>query len=139
MLASAGAPRRRCLFGVRVLVVDDDEDVRDAMLAILELYGAEVRVVDGAVAARASLAAQPFDVLLSDIEMPHEDGCAFIRSVRSASSTPEIAAAAVTGRAAPHERDRALAAGFDRVAAKPLAADVLVELVAGLAGRRRAG
>jgi CheY-like chemotaxis protein len=134
MLSAAAPAKRRCLDGLRVLVVDDDEDVRDAVLAVLELYGAEVVAAEGADGARARLAALPFDVLLSDIEMPSEDGYSLIRSVRS-SSAAGIAAAAVTGRAAPDERARAIAAGFNRVVGKPVDFEGLIDAVCALAGR----
>jgi CheY-like chemotaxis protein len=132
MAAVIGVAReRRCLAGVRVLVVDDDEDVRDALLSILQLYGADGEAVEGAADARERLAAEHFDVLLSDIEMPYENGYDFIRSVRR--SAHEIAAAAVTARNSTDERLIAIAAGFDDVIAKPLDVGTLVAAVRELA------
>lgn len=126
---------RRCLAGLRVLVVDDDEDVRDALLAILLFFGADGSAVDSAVDAREQLAVESFDVLLSDIEMPYESGYELIRSVRRARRTRDIAAAAVTARASADDRRVALAAGFDRVVAKPLDITTLVDAVLELVGR----
>ena len=126
---------RRCLGGLRVLVVDDDEDVRDALLAILLFFGADGCAVDCADDARELLAGGDFDVLLSDIEMPDEDGYDLMRSVRRARRTSSIAAAAVTGRVSPEDRCVAIAAGFDRVVAKPLDVTTLVDSVLALVGR----
>jgi len=126
---------RRCLAGLRVLVVDDDEDVREALLSILLFFGADGCAVECAADARDLLADVDFDVLLSDIEMPDEDGYGFIRSVRRARRTAHIAAAAVTGRVAPDERAAALRAGFDVVVGKPLEIATLVDAVLQLGGR----
>jgi CheY-like chemotaxis protein len=128
----------RCLGGVRVLVVDDDEDLRASVLAILQCYGAEGDVAECAGDARQLLAERRFDVLLSDIEMPNENGYDFIRSLRRGGATAGIAAAAVTARTSSAERARALAAGFDRVVGKPLEVAALVAAVRELAGTARA-
>ena len=133
-----GARDRRCLGGLRVLVVDDDEDIREALLSILQFFGADGDAVECAGAARALLAEQRFDVLLSDIEMPDEDGYQFIRSVRRSRRVGRIAAAAVTSRASTDDCRAALAAGFDRVVGKPLEVTALVDAVRELASAPRA-
>jgi CheY-like chemotaxis protein len=129
------AQDRRCLAGLRVLVVDDDEDVRDSLLAILLFFGADGCAVEGAEDARALLASCDFDALLSDIEMPDEDGYDLIRSVRRARRTARIPAAAVTARASSEDCRVAIAAGFDRVVGKPLDIMTLVDAVLELVGR----
>jgi CheY-like chemotaxis protein len=126
---------RRCLGGLRVLVVDDDEDVRDALLAILLFFGADGCAVESADDARAVLNARDFDVLLSDIEMPDEDGYELIRSVRRVRRIASIPAAAVTARVSAEDHRVAIAAGFDRVVAKPLDVTTLVDAVLALVGR----
>jgi CheY-like chemotaxis protein len=133
MGTSSDVPERTCLEGVRVLIVDDDEDVRDALLSLLGLFGADVCAVHGAGVARAVLASWTFDVLLSDIEMPGEDGYQLMRAVRRSPRTRDLPAAAITGRASPEDRRLALDAGFDRVIAKPPVVDTLVEAVRALA------
>jgi two-component system, chemotaxis family, CheB/CheR fusion protein len=127
---------RTCLAGVRILIVDDDEDVRDALVSLLGLFGADACAVEGAGVARALLAAWTFDVLLSDIEMPGESGYDLIRTVRRSARTRDLPAAAITGRAAAGDCCRALAAGFDLVIAKPPAVELLVESVGSLAARQ---
>lgn len=125
-----------CLADVRILVVDDDEDVRDALSSLLTLFGAEVYGVEGAGVARALLAAWTFDVLLSDIEMPDEDGYQLMRAVRRSPFTHDLAAAAITGRSSPDDVRRAYDAGFDRVIAKPPEIEALIEVVRTLAAKR---
>ena len=123
------------LLGLRVLVVDDDADVRDALLSILRCFGADGTAVECAPEARALLAAQRFDVLLSDIDMPHEDGLALIRSVRRGHRTRDLAAAAVTAGVTTAQCRAAIAAGFDRVLPKPPDVEALVAVVRELAQR----
>jgi CheY-like chemotaxis protein len=134
---TASGRDRGCLRGLRVLVVDDDEDVRDAVIAILSFFGADGLAVETADEARTRLAACNFDVLLSDIEMPSESGYDFIRSVRRSCAARGIAAAAVTGRASNDDCRAALAAGFDLVVGKPLEAAALVDAVRALAALSR--
>jgi two-component system CheB/CheR fusion protein len=135
-MGSNEAPRDSTLLeGVSVLIVDDDADIRDAIRSILLVFAADAVAVDCAAGARAVLAARSFDVLLSDVEMPRENGYELMRSVRC-SGARDIAAAAVTGRASPDEVRFALAAGFDRVIAKPLDIETLVEAVYELAAER---
>src|SRR5262249_9706005 len=127
---------RDCLTGIRILIVDDDADVREALSSLLGLFDADVTAVGCAGVARALLAAWTFDVLLSDIEMPGEDGYQLMRSLRRSPFTRDLAAAAITGRALPEDVRHAYDAGFDRVIAKPPAVDALVEIVRVLAARR---
>ena len=105
----------RSLAGVAVLVVDDDEDLRQELRSVVALAGAEVHDASCAPDAREKLEKHHYDVLLSDIEMPYEDGCALVASVRQ-SLNPRlrgIAAAALSGHDSVATRRRAWDAGFD--------------------------
>jgi CheY-like chemotaxis protein len=79
------------------------------------------------------------DVILSDLEMPGEDGYSLIRKVRERS--PEqggtVPAAALTAYARTEDRLQSLRAGFHRHVPKPVPPDELTEIVASLAARRR--
>ncbi|MGI2908075.1 chemotaxis protein CheB [Tolypothrix sp. VBCCA 56010] len=129
------------LAGVRVLIVDDAADVREVFTAVLEGYQAIVTTVASATDAIAILTANPseYDVLLSDISMPGEDGYTLIRRVRqlSAEAGGQIPAAALTAHARSEDRTEALAAGFQMHLTKPVAAEQLALAVATLAGRIR--
>jgi CheY-like chemotaxis protein len=118
------------LDGVRVLVVDDEPDARTLIGTVLGQCGAEVATVPSAAAALAALQRDAFDVLLSDISMPQEDGYQLIRKVRAV--RPSLPAAAVTAFARAEDRDAALAAGFQLHVAKPVEPAALARAVESL-------
>jgi CheY-like chemotaxis protein len=123
------------LAGVRVLVVDDDDDTRYVTRATLQRYGAVVIESASARNAFDVLRQERPDVLVSDLSMPGEDGYWLIAAVRALSiahggGTP---AAAVTGHVTPEDRASVLRAGFQFHVAKPVDAHRLVGVVAILA------
>jgi len=125
------------LRGLHVLVVEDEEDTRDLLVAALEQHGARVTAVSSAAAALEHLDAGPADVLVSDLAMPDEDGYALIRQVRErpAAQGGCIPAAALTAYARAEDRLRALEAGYQTHLAKPVDPSELIATVARLAGR----
>lgn len=125
------------LGGVRVLVVEDEIDGREVLSAMLQQAGAAVRVAASAEEALGMLDGAQFDVLVSDIGMPIQDGYALMRRVRQRPPTQggRIPALALTAYARPEDRLRALAAGFQIHVAKPVQPEELVTVVASLAGR----
>jgi two-component system CheB/CheR fusion protein len=127
------------LAGVRVLVVDDEPDIRQLFKIVLEDYDAEVIETESTNEALSILRANPglYDVLLSDIGLPDEDGYALIRQVRELSPEAggQIPAAALTAYAGYTDHAEALAAGFQIHIAKPIEPDQLLSIVATLAGR----
>jgi signal transduction histidine kinase len=129
-----GAP----LAGVRIVVADDQEDSRDLIVFLLTRQGAVVTGAASAAEAFAAVRRHPPDVLLSDIEMPDESGYALIGRIRAL--PPEeggtVPAAAMTAHGSGEDRDRALAAGFQRHLPKPFQPADLYALVASLAGRQ---
>ncbi len=125
------------LAGVRVLVVDDEQDARQLIKRILAECRAEVWIAASAREAMDFLTRAMPDVLVSDIGMPEMDGYDFIRDVRSRMSPKELPAAALTAFARSEDRRRAMFAGFQTHVAKPVDPDELVAVVASLAGRTR--
>lgn len=125
------------LEGVRVLLVDDEEDARILLAEILERRGATVQTAGSAAEALKAIVALPPDVLVSDIGMPGEDGYSFIRQVRALSvgSAKLLPAAALTAYARMEDRTRALMAGFQTHIVKPVDSAELVIVIAALAGR----
>ncbi|MEY2834055.1 MAG: hypothetical protein RLZZ574_3315, partial [Cyanobacteriota bacterium] len=125
--------------GVRVLIVDDDADLREFFVTALEPYGVTVTAISSVSEALSTLAANPqaYDVLLSDIGMPEEDGYALIRQVRALSveAGGQIPAAALTAYASEEDCQKAIAQGFQMHVAKPVKPTQLVRVVADLAGR----
>ncbi|HEX5736197.1 MAG TPA: PAS domain S-box protein [Blastocatellia bacterium] len=125
------------LGGLRLLVVDDERDTRDLLVLILAGFGAEVKTCGSCSEAMRLLAEWKPDVVVSDIEMPGEDGYTFIRQVRSldsarARNTPAVA---LTAYARVEDRMRALAAGFQMHVAKPVEPAELAVVIASVAER----
>jgi two-component system, chemotaxis family, CheB/CheR fusion protein len=127
------------LDGLHVLVVDDDTNICLLMTVGLQSYGADVTAATSANEALSILTRQPgiYDVLLSDIGMPNQDGYSLIRQVRALSNEAggQIPAAALTGYV--NESDIAMSnlAGFQTHIAKPIDLNQLIFTVANLAGR----
>jgi PAS domain S-box-containing protein len=123
------------LSGIKVLVVDDDEDAREMLRAALNSYGAEVITTPGASQALDALASENIDVLVSDINMPEIDGYELIRRVRA--MKPEqggrIPAVALTAYARAEDRLRALQSGYQTHIPKPVEPAELEIVVATLA------
>ena len=121
------------LEGVSVLVIDDEAGARELIAAMLSQHGAVVSTVSSAAAGLAALDRGHFDVILSDIEMPEEDGFAFIRQLIARKLSPP--AAALTAYARADDRNRALRAGFRAHLTKPVEPNELLTVVADLSGR----
>lgn len=121
--------------GVKVLLVEDDEDTRDACAMLLAELGAEVRAVPSAAMALAALDEFRPDAIISDIAMPGEDGFSFIRKVRlrDPKNGGRIPAAALTALASDEDRQRAMQSGFQLHVAKPVDASRLAAVVSTLA------
>ena len=127
------------LAGVRVLIVDDEPDIRQLFRIVLEECGAEVTDTESVRETLSIFTNNPggYDVLVSDIGLPEEDGYMLIRQIRELSpeaggQIPAVALTAYTGEA---EEAAALAAGFQIHIGKPIEPDQLVSVVASLAGR----
>jgi len=122
------------LDGLRVLVVDDESDARNLLTTVLSQSGAQVTAVATVTDALEKLKLMKPDLLLSDIEMPDEDGYSLIRKVRSLTKnqgglTPAIA---LTAHARFSDRMRALSAGFQMHLPKPVEPAELVTIIANL-------
>lgn len=126
--------RTPTLEGITVLVVDDEEDAREAMAVLLGQAGARVFSAGGAAEALDLLDRESPDVLLSDIAMPGEDGYALIRRIRARPSerSGRIPAAALTAYATLEDRAKAMRAGYDEHIPKPVDPTRLISAVAQL-------
>jgi signal transduction histidine kinase/CheY-like chemotaxis protein len=137
------APAAPSLENVSVLVVDDDDDTREAMAIGLGRYGARVATAASASEALGALERERPHVLVADIGMPGEDGHALLQRVRAlpaerGGATPAIA---LTAYASPQDRVDALRTGFQLHLPKPVTPAELATVVATLVAEtvRRTG
>jgi CheY-like chemotaxis protein len=124
---------------LRVVVVEDDEDVRFLLKAFLNNSGALVDDFDSAEPALEAIAKAEPDVIISDLWMPKHNGYWLIEHVRQLQpgqgrDTPAIALTASTNR---QERVRVLSAGFQLYMLKPPVPDQLIAAIRVLAGPAR--
>ena len=130
--------RKRPLDGLHVLVVDDNEDTRDVLQAVLEIDGATVSTAPSSDAALTALDAEPPDVMLIDIGMPIMNGFDLVRQIRRrpVDSGGRVPAVALTGYISAEDRASATEAGFQAYLTKPVDERALVDAVR-LLGRRQ--
>lgn len=126
------------LAGLRVLVVDDEAHARLLIQRGFATVDCHVDCVASVSKALFKLDQQPFDLIISDIGMPGQDGYALIRQWRqteSARQMPRTPAMALTAYARPEDRRRALLAGFNAHLAEPVDIMELVTVAASLTNR----
>ncbi|MCW5969804.1 MAG: response regulator [Blastocatellales bacterium] len=127
------------LAGLRILAVDDQEEVRDLLAEILAGYGATVITASSAAEALDAIDREPPDLLVSDLGMPQEDGYSLIQRVRTLDDDRggRVPAIALTAYAQTTDRLRALDAGFQTHLVKPVEPGELVMTIAALTGRKQ--
>jgi len=117
----------------RILIADDFDDNRELLRHMLESAGHSVRETrDGREFVEAARA-EHFDVALIDLSMPVLDGWAALAELRADERTRNLPCVAVTAFAAEHDRERALASGFDAYISKPFRSRDLTEVIDRLA------
>jgi CheY-like chemotaxis protein len=133
----AGSPG--VLQGLKLLVVDNCADTCELIAMVLEQLGAEVTVALSAGEALELLEQFKPDVLISDIEMPQQDGYDLLRRVRDFEAVRggKIPAIALTAYSTKEVRLQAFSAGFQMYLTKPAEPEELAAVVASLAGLNR--
>jgi CheY-like chemotaxis protein len=122
--------------GLRVLVVDDEEDSRRLLVRILEDSKAVAFAAGSAEEAIKELSKNKPEVLVSDLGMPDTDGFELIRQVREAGyDAKQLPAVALSAFAHRDDQVKALRAGFQVHVAKPVDPQDLIVVLAGAAGR----
>jgi signal transduction histidine kinase len=127
-VADPGAARKSRALPLRVVVVEDQVDGREALAAYLERQGHEIRQAGtGQEGIDAALASAP-DVVLVDIGLPDIDGYEVARRLRQHLGR-RVQLVALTGYGQPQDRTRAEEAGFDAHLVKPVDPSLLVETI----------
>lgn len=124
------------LHGVRVLVVDDDDDSREMLEQLLVGAGANLRGANSAKNALLALDEEVPDILVSDIGMPEEDGLSLMRRIRLRAPTAGgmVPAVALTAYARGEDRALALRAGFNSHVSKPIDPGEIIAVIASACG-----
>jgi len=125
------------LSGIKVMVVDDEPDTCDVLKIMIEQYGGEVKTCASCAEALETLKHWKPDVLVSDIEMPGEDGYRLIEKIRllAPEQGGNVPALALTAYARMDDRMRALSAGYQMHLAKPAEPVELTTVITSLAAR----
>ena len=129
----------RALEGVKILIVEDDQDSREVLHLFLHQGGAVVTSAESARSAFAALmsdTAELPDIIISDLAMPDEDGYSLIKRIRE---LPEdkggtIPAMALSAFATSESRQKAAESGFDQYSTKPFEPDLLISDIAAMVG-----
>jgi CheY-like chemotaxis protein len=127
------------LADLSVMFVDDDADSRYLLSLVLDACGAKVMTANSASEALEMIKREKFDVVISDIGMPDEDGFSLIGKIRDLPNEQggKVPAIALTAYARAEDRVQTLRSGFQMHLAKPVEPAELVAAVANLAGRTR--
>ena len=129
--------RSPSLAGLKILLVEDETDVREVLAIVLEKGGATVHAAASVKEALDTLRVASPDVIITDIGMPHEDGYVLMEKVRAFEPLrgSRIPALALTGHVQSEDKERVIAAGFQMHLSKPVDPEDLHAAVARLAGR----
>ncbi|MFZ5963421.1 response regulator transcription factor [Thalassococcus sp. BH17M4-6] len=123
---------------MRVLILDDDEELGELMQPVLAKYGMELTLAFAPSQAFEQLERQTFDALILDMMLPELDGMSVCRSIRgSGKPYAEIPIVAMTARAELTDRIVALESGIDDFVAKPVEMRELVARIGAVVRRRR--
>ena len=122
----------------RILIVEDNVDASDVLRMLLEVEGHQVEIAGDGHAGLALALEGRFDAVVCDIGLPGLDGLELMARLRAADAGTGTGGnrpltIALSGYGQPQDRERALAAGFDRYLVKPVAPGVLIEALAGVA------
>ena len=137
--SQSGLPSRRTLEGVRILIVEDDDDARQLVSRVLQDFRAEVYNAASVSDAKAILATFKPDLVISDISMPDEDGYDLIRYLRAPGGEfVTVPAIALTAFARGEDRQRVLDSGYQYHLIKPVETLRLIEIASVLTEQTRA-
>jgi signal transduction histidine kinase/CheY-like chemotaxis protein len=123
------------LAGLRVLLVEDEPDTREVLVALFEVCGARACATASAADAMEQFHSERPDLIVSDVGLDGEDGLTFVRALRRLPGG-DVPAVALTAFVRPEDRDAALAAGFDAHVAKPIEPERFLQIVTQLLRER---
>jgi CheY-like chemotaxis protein len=114
---------------IRVLVVEDDDGAREALVMLVGTFGVRVHAArDGREALNILDNVRP-DLILCDLQMPRLDGIGFVKWVRRMPPFHRTLAVAVTGLSRPSDEEVTRQAGFDGHLVKPISREMIADLL----------
>ena len=117
-----------------ILIVEDNADARESLVALLELLGHHVTAAESGFTALSSIRRSLPRLALVDIGLPDMDGLALARAIREVPGGDTIRLIALTGYGSPEDQERTAKSGFDAHLIKPLDLDVLDKLLQTMEG-----
>lgn len=118
----------------RVVVVEDNPDIRETMQGLLAMWGHEVKMAEDGPSGLALVLSERPEAALLDVGLPGMSGYELARRIREVLPRGQIQLIAVTGYGQPADREEATRAGFDAHLLKPIDPGSLEVLLAGLGG-----
>lgn len=112
---------------VRVFLLEDDEDLREALVSVLELEGYEVLSAADGVEAVGKASERTFDIIVFDVKLPGPDGLEVFSQLKN--ENPDLLSIVMTGYATEQDTLRALRLGVGDYLKKPFRSSVLIEAV----------
>lgn len=115
----------------KILIAEDDQDIRELIVLTLQFNGFDVVAAeDGAVAVeRATEADDPFDLIMLDVRMPRMTGYDACRKLKSLENTRHIPIVFLSAKGQETEIQTGMEAGAEQYVLKPFAPDVLINTI----------
>jgi two-component system alkaline phosphatase synthesis response regulator PhoP len=126
--------KRGVIMEKRILIVDDDEMVRIALLELLKPEGYILDVVGSGKEALVKIAENKYDLMMFDIIMPEMDGMELCKKVRSMEEYKEIPVVFLTAKSREQDKIKGLEAGANLFLSKPIAPEKLLSIISGTIG-----
>jgi DNA-binding response OmpR family regulator len=120
----------------KILVIEDNDDVREEIVAILRYEGFEVRDAENGRLGLALAREWRPDLVVCDLMMPELDGYATLEAIRADPATAAILFLCLTARAEHNDVQKAVELGTDDYLTKPFTADELLARIAGMSAKR---
>ena len=126
---AAGQSENERLNGVKVLLVDDSEEVLEVLNMLLDMEGAQVSAFSDPLVALETARDTRYDLIISDIGMPKMNGHELMQKLRTIGHLRRVPAIALTGYGAGNDQKKTAESGFDTHVSKPVAHDALIKVI----------
>ena len=120
----------------KILVIEDNDDVREEIVDILRLEGFEVRDAENGRLGLALAREWAPDLVVCDLMMPELDGYATLEAIRADPATASILFLCLTARAEHNDVQKAVDLGADDYLTKPFTIDELLASIVGISAKR---